>query len=350
MSSRNSLPGSLEYLHGEGVILTTDMNSQLLDRLATLPIERLPPEIDGEYSTLVDRRRGLYPSNIVLSIISNQLSEQVLSLPNPSTEECDWFNMSQAEKDRAKPHIIGAGARDLDFPWYFSASLASAAMHEFVGAGKVNQNVAANLTLGDWANMIGSDWFSALTHSSAYAQNGTWGRFGTNLDDYARGAFTRHLVTAIGDAKKLSWEGIKVLDVGEKEEPDGGDVHLAASLNPQYQTVLRKTMERPYIGRSPGCLGARRGAKLPSNFEELTPRAAMLVELGQFLIINTDPDSSTVLVTQQESAAARTLTFIASQLRRYDELYGTPQLLTYKGRAMVHTRKPPSNALLRSKS
>ncbi len=352
--AKQATDGRAAYMKCPGFILFTHVGDTLLDYMGE---EAGLPFAEKNYSTLLDDSRGLFNSNVGLSLI---IAKQMNQVPHRghdseigkklSNQRCHFYGLTEDEKAEAAKHTYDFGLDDLEFPWHFSAGLATAAIHSFTGLGMISKDEAANLSISDWANIIDSNWFSELTHDLALTGFGVYRSFGKELADYKYGALMAYVEEACHRYTLIQPE-MNILKAYEKEDPEKSLFYLATRLDPAYKPLLRTIRQKsshlnPKIrGKSIGCPVARTAAILPADYETSMPRAQRLIELGHLSVSETGNGDGTVLATQEESVIDRTLGFIAKQLREYDREYGTPILTDTR---VKHARLPVSKVLIRA--
>ncbi len=269
------------------------------------------------------------------------------AIPNPQSDGSFYGRFGVGEADFAAiagKSIFERGFADTDFPWHFSAGLASAIVEDFVENGKITADQADNLTLGDWANIIGSGWFSELAHSMAFTANGTWNSYGKYKPSYSKNALKQELDARF--ALKKSQGKTKLFDI--HEEPHEGFIYLTASLDLDVRAKLRATMHSSVNQKSTGCPVARRTTRIPVEMAENDSHVKSLIDLGVMSVKRVTGDEA--LLEQEFTAIDRTLIFFAEQLDRYESFHGNPiitQSQALHKRNVIHEFRPPTHALRR---
>lgn len=354
------------YMKGEGFILFTDVGEQLLDYLSRQPVEQLTQQSKYNYMGHAGRQSGLHAANMGLLGVINTFMDQIPNRGHDqdpidsqlkerpySNKRCEFYGINDVERRRAAKHTYDVGLDDLDLPWHFSAALANATVNSFVSGGWIKQEEAAALTIGDWADVIGSGWFASLTHSFALTGFGVVKSYGKETKHFNPQSLGLLLNAASEKYGVYPEEEAPILVVSEKEEPNEGQVYLTASVHPEYKKVLRIMRQysahlnyRVEDNKSIGCPVARKSAMLPWDYANSMPRAQKLQELGCLSIGESVNEKGEVLATQEYTEIDRTLGFIADQLRAYDGTYGTPQL--DGDRRLTHAYLPPTGILCRA--
>ncbi|HVX48310.1 MAG TPA: hypothetical protein VHA05_03075 [Candidatus Saccharimonadales bacterium] len=268
----------------------------------------------------------------------------------------EGLGVTSDDKDIAEAtdkEIFSGGFSDREFTWHFAGAMAGAAVNRFAQDKKISENEAGELTLGDWADVIGSMWFSKLMHQLAFTRNGLYRRFGQDANDYLWNSFEEHLEREGGIDIPA---GKKGLIVRERAEPLEGFMYLTAELDPEIREKLRALMRqsrRSSGGRgSTGCPVARRSTRMAAEHFVSDLHAETLVKNGILSVRSRSEE--TVHVEQEATAIDRTLELIAWQLDEYDRLYGTPRIAlspttdARDARAqLVHEHRPKTDALKR---
>ncbi len=331
----------ISFMRGEGFILYTDVNARFLEALGMTAIRPLKSR-DIDYGVEGALKDANTRSHAALYEVTGLLSESVPGHTNGSFYR--QFGVRANDRDAALGFAMAAGFGDMSFPWHFSAGLASSAVHSFVENGKITAEQAGDLTLGDWANVIGSGWFSKLAHSCAFTGNGYWANFGSQRSHYDSGALQEHLngrLNVLGGDKVT-----ELFDVKEEPEPLEDLVYFTASLRPEIRGRLRKKMLEDTQRPSTGCPVARRVARLPAVKADANAHIQNLKDSG---VLTERPiaGSNKVLIEQEYTAIDRTLAFIADQLDRYEQLYGNPVSVSndFRRAKVEHEFRSPTNAL-----
>ncbi len=341
----NALDPRIAFMRGEGCMLYTDVNAQMLGVIGSQAIKPLK----GRHTNYdIGGPAKLSQSGAVLYEVTRLIMSGV---PMPGdTGKFNFYkelSVSKEDRDSVGDKAFSLGFGDVNFPWHFSAGLASSVIHDFVGKGKITSDQADKLTLYDWANVIGSGWFSELVHSMAFTANGSWGDFGRHGFQYAEGALATHMVGRVALAPAIaSVDDLELFDV--HEEPFDGFTYLTASLRPDIRMMLRKSM-RDDERKSTGCPVARKAVRMPVAEVATNSHIQNLIQLGIVTVRQAPGDK--VIIEQEYTAIDRTLAFFADQLDNYADQHGQPVMhvrtVPLEHIKVTHEVKPPTNALRR---
>jgi len=316
----------IAFMRGEGFILFTAVHDRVLSAMAQEPVEEI--NFDVAYVDNLDARRETVPSSsMALFSVVRELAQhsQVLNkaaFGPGGFYDTFWVREEDIKATRGEDlNIFESGFDDRHFPWFFSAALASASVHAFVRDERITEDEGAHLTLGDWANLFRSDWFSKLTHSLAFTGNFVYGAFGDTVDCYAKDSLEKTIRARIPRTGWSKDTDTLILTDRQLDSTDG-TWHLTAHLHPKVRAQLRAKMHRR---NSVGCLVARRSAHLPQGFIETNPHVREMISEG-VLSVKPYQDGQSVQVEQQDTAIDRTLHLIADKLDGYDKAYGTPEV------------------------
>ncbi len=340
----SALDPRVTFMRGEGCMLYTDVNAQVLAAMGTIAVE---PLIYKPIFYEISGPDNISQSEAALLEVTTHLIHTI-PRPSPTTPRLfyDQFGVSKTDLYAARQNqVFASGFGDMTFPWHFSAGLASAAVHSFVEAKKITPDQADNLTLGDWANVIGSGWFSELVHSMAFTANGTWAAFGENPDDYIGRTLKSYMVVQDVLQDNEEHNNLNLFDVHEELYDDL--IYLTAALNQGIRTILRERMQNSEQ-KSTGCPVARKAVRMPAIEMKSNTHIQNLVNLG--IVTVRDTANNKVVIEQEYTAIDRTLAFFADQLDQYENQYGQPIISsscpTIKG-SVIHETRPLTNALRR---
>ncbi|HSX15209.1 MAG TPA: hypothetical protein VLF40_00265 [Candidatus Saccharimonadales bacterium] len=343
----------IEFQRTAGFALYTEVNDRLLDYLADRDIPALRPDGMKDYLTTYRIEDTLVPNPAGVSLA---LAMRHITADVPVADQNFYrdFGVSQEDQGRACYHTFGGGFSDMVFTWHFSAGVANAVMDFFVDEGVLSQEQKNAFGLGDWADIIGSDWFGRLMHMTALTANGAYLSFGTYLSAYRKHAFAHALKerfdTELED-NKLPPLTNDIFTYHEHQDPADGRTYAAAGLAPAVLGVLRTAMQDGH--KSAGCPVARKSVLLPADQVQDDPHTKQLVADGTLTAVPERSTDEHIRFTQETTAIDRTLQLFASQLRRYEAAHGTPEAVkhldatakrgaTYR---IAHRHKPPVRAL-----
>lgn len=308
-----------EFQRGYGFALFSNVNDRVLARMARQPLIRIPDKLSN---SVVDPWKAR----------STDISE-ALAYENPSG--CSLFLATQAlvqkvpdsyilrhhegvtgkDLELSTKYSFKGGFEDLQFPWDFSSMVANHVAEQMVTDGILAKEVKDSFTLTDWANILSSDWFKAAIQEMAMTGGGVYGTVGGSLHHYRRHALTDHLSRSTSD---LAYEGPVFITSNQ-----GGK--LSATVHPALRKKLRGVMHGSRIG-STGCPVARKATRITTRQLKTDHHLQAMLENGTLHIVEGREDSEYVRVTQTDTTISRTLDYTASELRKYDSKYGTPQL------------------------
>jgi hypothetical protein len=336
-----------EYLHLKGLGLFTDVNIQILDDIAHKPIERLDDHDIYPYTLSTETAPGLNNSNLALYHVLNKFTKQVPYRTGRSKAFDDQYGISQQDKQSTtRIGLLESGFGDMTFSWQFAGGLANATVQSFVEDGKITPEQAAQLTLSDWANVIGSGWFAALAHSFAFTDTNVLKQFGGKANDFADSAFKKYLAGSLG--QEVLDPEFKLFMVEERLEPQDNTMYLAASIHPRLKGILRARLRN-----SPGSIGcpvARKSIVDSAEAAQSDPHIQKLIGLVRMTVASVDDNTEAAVYKQEYTAIDRTLIFIGHQLDSYIALYGTPVLdqdTESKDVKLTHQSLSPINILQR---
>ena len=327
-----------DYLRTYGFTLVTDVNKMMMDdvaaqqpaQLSLSPNSTMPR---GASESQLQKRRSRISLMMATFAVMKIIPERGDTVDNPD------YNISESETDLASAqNVFQSGLGDQTFPWHFSAALASQAVDRLVYSGELPELAARNMTLTDWANIIGTGWFSNLAHSLAFARNGFYNIFGKDHTSYQHNALIKHISSWTHGLRP----NIYLLEVDKQFEPLDGKDYLTVAASPALLKAVRATMQKD---RSIGCPAARHATRLfPSMLTE-DPHTKHLLETQRLYVKSEGeeaPDGK-IGVVQEYSAIDQSLIVFAKKLDEYDTLYGTPALRRNKQGLLqvLHEHRPP---------
>lgn len=327
-----------EYQKTYGFALFTDVNIRMLEAMEHEPLPRTP---NGNTAVYLETpyRPGYIPGEPqrVPALALRRIAELAIRFIPETTQLRRLGGVTVKDAWRANQEgTFEEGFGDVDFTWKFAGCLASELAQVFVDEGVLTPEQRDAFTLTDWADMIGSGWFSKLVHVLAFAPNGVYGNVGSAPGDYLR--------KAIGNRLKATWQLAesdfpadgKIFDVRRRYEPHDGHTYITAELKPEVVHILRQSLIAN--GDSAGCPVARNATRLTRDQLKKDPHARRLVNTGQLIVVEGRSTETHVHVTQGYTAIDQTLMFFAAQLRQYEAQYGTPEMsyVTKDNETMLH--------------
>jgi hypothetical protein len=319
-----------DYMTTEGQALITDISNLVFDDLNRQVPFRLPGTLRTPRSSMrfgvVFNAKDQHPSAAALYAVSTQLINPLHSLAKGGNLERFQRDYGVTPADHESNRFsFGGGLLDMDFTWHAAPALASSVVNEFVAAGKLTSEQHAAMTLHDWANIIGTGWFSKLTHSLAFTSNGTYRRFGECEKDYDRGGFQRSL-------GEISINAAKPFVIGEAYEADEGKRYVTATVSGDLKRTLRERINPPNQDKkereynSPGCPAARYSTMFFRHMIDTDPHVRNLLARGEMTIDDSRSTEQKVKATQEYTSIDRALMVLAVKLDQYEDMYGMPQV------------------------
>lgn len=370
----------LEHSRGDGFTLFTDVNNQLMERLgqqmlpARISVDDVhhqftthPSEADVAASFEVDVPPVTLPfdelnvssSSAALFFVSRQLTNQLLDITHSDEAERTsesfhkQFGITDIDKRKARSYYFDHGFDDTEFAWHFAPALANAVVGEMITAGIISEAQQERFTLGDWANIIGSGWFSSLIHEMTTEKFGAYGIFGKNLADYGKDEFLDML-----EIQATTHQYPPVSTVGPAFQfeivEESGLTYVTAKLSERLARELHagmddglqsRTQER---GKTHGCPAARYAGSLSVDAVMNDLHLQSLVAREEMALSPSNrPDR--VRFQQEYTTIDRSLMTLAARLDGYDRAYGTPFIThTEHKTAVEHRYVPPTDVLCAS--
>lgn len=240
---------------------------------------------------------------------------------------------------------FGNGFGDLDFTAHFAPVVANDMIAFLVDEGVITAEQRNSLTLTDWADMIGSSWFSHAMHLYALTRNGMYASLGKAPEQYVNQEVVKKRASNLANIPK----GTPSYTYKLETDNENGTVSISVAPHPGIIKALRDAMHAQ--GDTVGCPVARKATRLPVDILENDPHAKRLIDTGQLTILDGRQTDGFVRVAQTDTAIDHTLQYIANQLRSYDGQHGTPYVSQGPGPdrkpTIEHRRSQPSHALHR---
>lgn len=325
------------FMSTTGFGLYTNMNDRLLEDLSKKslrPVDPNQPQLDLTPSVAQNNPAG---TSLFLAIRS--ASEL---LPRSAASFLRKFRIKSHDRSESERHaFFDNGFGDMGFTWHFSAGVANTVVDFFIDQGVMTQSQKDAFTLKDWANIIGSGWFSRLMHSMALTSNGVYLDFGDRHENYGYRAFHAKL------RSELLANPLSELFTYQEQTEDGHR-YATAALTPQFTKNLRDEIYKNR--RTIGCPVARNSIRLPADQLKKDDHLKELIANGALTVVG-DPDkegAGTVQLVQGWTAIDKTLAFVAMQLEQYEERFGTPRLVTIPNSLsydLEHVTREQANAL-----
>lgn len=339
-----------EWMKTTGFTLFTDVNDAFLTRVDTQQIHTEITEFPDPYTLLIgDRQRGvgsisdLDDGAVSLYAMTHslvgQVEEQVYNgKKDPRFSFKVENGIGMREYDRAREHAWGGGFVDVEFPWHFAPAIANASVDQFVEDGVITADDKSDMSLTDWAEIIGSGWFAGLLHDMTFTERTTWGDLGKLPKHYVKGGLLNHM-----QYKRIvrSDEPSPVLEYAVKVDEEEAIEYATTSLSKLVKAELRDRMHDSPPG-SVGCPVARKSVKLPRGQFEHDSHVKNLVGYGTLRVVEERSDDNFVCLVQDFTTIDRTLQTIATQIENYDANHGTPVVVREESpRTLIHEHREP---------
>lgn len=331
IQTKHEVSPRVDFMRTDGFALYTDVNLQMVEELQNSPIKKAEAHPEHRF-----KQYNLEPAVAGLYIASHQLMAGLPRYSGPAFHEAYGVTSEDLMAVHGK-QLFNEGFGDINFTWHFAPALAVAVVRQFASDGLIAHEDIERLTLNDWANVIGSGWFSKLVHSMAFTRNGVYRQFGVGSDDY--GSNKLRLTLAQGTGQPVHF---RILDTDMAVEPhENNREYLIARITPALQSLLRKQMHDK-TADSTGCPVARRALRLSHLRSDSNSHLLHMIETGAMSLKSQNEEIRTY--EQEYTAIDRTLALIADQLDEYERMYGVP---VYDRRTLTlqHERLEPSRIL-----
>jgi len=320
-----------DYRRFDGFTLTADVAHQFIDDVHELEIPQIGSQLDI-------KAEGLKPSSGSLYLITSQVNSRVEDLiKEPGF--ADKYGITPDDLGPKNHFKYENGFADQNFVFNFAGGMAHSVVARFEQKGYITQEQRASMTLGDWADVIGSGWFAELVHDLAFTKLGMYGFFGRSPRDYTD---DRGIEGQLNEQHRL---GVKdVLDIGSKYDEVVDRTYLTAGAKADFRYMLRKLMKE---ARSLGCPVARHAGSLSLEFLEADLHARRLVDEGNLTITSVHQQVGKARFKQEYTPIDKGLIVLADLLDSYDASFGTPYVRMRKqDTKLVHERRRKTEALI----
>ncbi|HSX00266.1 MAG TPA: hypothetical protein VLH38_04485 [Patescibacteria group bacterium] len=162
-----------EYGRDEGLVLVIDVADRFMGDMRAWDI----PQITAEQNVEVAQ---MNPSAGSLHLLTHRIQSHAEAIAK-SPDFNSIYGVSPEDIGPNNRFKYDGGFADQDFVFYFAGAMANNVVALFEKQSYITTEQRANMTLGDWADLIGSGWFGDLMHDMALAQINTYGTFGKNL-------------------------------------------------------------------------------------------------------------------------------------------------------------------------
>jgi hypothetical protein len=323
-----------DYMRNEGFVLVDDVFHQFFD--------------DASHAVAVKQRGGevlqedVSPSAGGLAVVAEHLRVGLHKLKAPD-DPSSGYGVTKKDLSRDKNRFsFISGFRNVDFTWHFAPAVANAVVQTFVADGYIAAEQYDNFTLGDWADIIGSAWFSDLMHDMALTSNGEHRGFGEQRAHYANGNNALRAYLDYNPEAGSPDDNTALFDVCSVYEEESGQTYLTASVTNNFRSYLREKM---HAKDSPGCPVARKAGTLSLALVNHDHHARDLIARGDLRITDTNQERGTVRFTQDYTPIDRALDVFVGLLDEYATQYGTPYWHTESSQ-IVHEYRPKTGALI----
>ncbi len=334
------------------------MSNRLHEDISALVPEPLSARPDGLTTLRMAYEGAEVPTDsaVVLAAVVANLSIPIRKANEQRFGFNETYDVRHNDKKQADAFFdVARGMGTMDFTWHAAPGFAVAAVHTFIDAGVLTREQQQNFTLHDWANIIGTGWFSRLTHSLAFAVNAPYRSFGMSGGDLQSNGL-RNCLTDIGVLQE--GDQTQLFDVKEELEPVEDMFYTTASASAGLTKALRATFKTdelravPANDKSPGCPGARFATTMPADMVHHDRHVRSLINRGELVIDEARSTSDKVRVTQEYSAIDHSLILLAAKLDQYQNLHGMPQVEIFAegGPAIYHTENMQDVDALRRKA
>lgn len=314
-----------DYMRGAGFLLASDVGHQFFDDMLRMRASKAQ-EITRQTISIPTPDVALHGvSRVFWKKIGDDIGEgykRFFSREYGVTDEDYRSNLFYFKK----------GLGDQEFTWHFAPTIASELVTTFHRDGLIDDEQRNQLTLGDWADMIGSGWFSNVIHNLALTDNGSYGGYGWDVSNYGR---LGSLATRVGFTKE-AFETSYLYD-------SATDLTFATgSLTNAFTRFLRNKMQK---SDSPGCPVARHAGTLSTVLIKQNQHAQNMIRRGDLELGAMSEDGKKTRFRQEYTPIDRSLDVLAALIDRYEAAFGTP-VFDEESRKFVHKRLPKTNALV----
>lgn len=305
----------MDWQEREGFTMVSDVAFKVVEDLSLLQ----PAPID-DIDSYTGRR--IVESDIGDSAISLYLTSDHLTdaIPPYDKVKDGHYGVTRSDLSAGQKFAHKSGIAELGFTWHFAPALAKVVMDDVVDAGALEKSEVEDWTLTDWANVIGSGWFSRVAHSLAYTANGEYEQFGRQYWDYQKGSFKQKINR---NQPNLS-EDQPAFEPVLLTEPETGEVFTAARPSKPLVKYLRSRLAE--VGNSTGCPVARISAAIPTSMATTDPHARNLINNNHAVINHERSNDTETKLRLDWSPIDATLAVLADKLESYEQLHGTPYI------------------------
>lgn len=361
-----------EYQTTEGFALVTDVVDQYLEDLRSEKVPKLPTlcglEVQEGDSPPGDvpvfSSKPIEPSATALYAVCRSLSQPLRETSRFDKRRQHFksrYGVDAQEDELARRYFkYREGFDDLDFTWNFAPAVAKTMVDRFVEVGRMTSGQREAMTLHDWANIIGSGWFSGAIHSMAFTNFGVYGNFGIKEAHFAKGS----LLQRLGESVLLKDLEIDLFSVQTAYETAAAAiygisedrVYLTAEPTPEFVHVLRNVQHDPpekftniiyeMTPESPGCPVARYATRVDDELVQTDRHIRSMLERGRIAITPSCREGRSRLI-QNYTVIDIALEVLAGKLDIYQREYGMPRLQPFADtREVTHEPAQPLHNVL----
>lgn len=304
-----------EWQTQHGFTLTADVAFQIMTDQAQILPEKLVKMPYVKARDIIEE--GVEPAVTSLYIATQHLSR---SIPSSDLLLRGLYGVTKEDTRRSKGHAEFAGMADMNFTWYFAPALARAAVDELVDASYLDRDDVAQWQLPEWADIIGTGWFSHLAHRMTIGRLGTYGIFGSLTESYKKDSLKDLLKRGLRMP-----DDAEVFETEEMIEPFENN-KMYATVKPSKDLAQRLARARASGRESAGCPGARFVSMIPKDMVQTDPHTQSLLQNGWAELVPERSHDDTVRIRLEWSPLEVSLVALADKLHQYHNLYGTPYI------------------------
>lgn len=319
-----------EWMMQEGTMRSVLTGHAVIDHVETMSWE--VPDVVGRTdlshwpiaSANKELLRDAGPRGYGFACLIAELSKDLEARTNKPAELARFMS----KPDEPQQFHFHKGVADQDFTWHFAGFMAMQVAYAFEDSVLTAPGSINKATLTDWADIIGSQWFSNLMHDMAVTSNGVYKRLGRDIEDYKHNALQH---SEIGEEVNCP-EDLLVIKLSS-DTHSGTDelpttVGPTADLSPKARHKLRKNLRecnRPEgweANSSIGCPVARKKFEVSDD-----PDDAIHFEVLALRGLASIKEKNTKLVVEQElTPIDRYLLNLSTILVDIDRKIGTPEV------------------------
>lgn len=312
-----------DYKQHEGAAVFTYINNRLITHVDRMPLKKIR---NANYRPRGDRPnpREYEPTEgaMALHAVAMTLNKPYYRLRSEQETIRDISNLDPGTLMRMRHHTsIDSGLADTDFVGHFAPAVAAGIVDLFTRSDVLSSKQHESFTLTDYANVIGTGWFSAIMHDLARTSNGAYGGHGRESYSYTYNALTQLFERTLR---------LKASDtaftVKETLEPEDGYIYHAAQTTAALRLALRQRLRKNSVASTRGCPVARHNVTLDTALIESSPPLQHFLESDEIVASGKELRSTDRQhYILPHSAIDLSLIQLADRLIRYDDRFGTPR-------------------------